>query len=261
MMCEAPGLLQRKVRRMRAQGNRTMKANFIYLLLLALSSLPVAAQAGRQNTTPAPPVPYATANQVNALMSQLESTATSAASDISRLRINKWKAPGSAKQQAEANRQSILRNLETALPGMIGAVRSNPDDIAASFTLYRNLDALYDVFSSVAESAGAFGPRDEYEGVGNDLNSVEQIRRELADRVATLASSKETELAHLRTEVRAAQAAAQAAPPKKVVVDDNEPEKKPVRKKKAVKHPKPAAGQAEQKPAANPPAPKNSNPQ
>jgi hypothetical protein len=92
---------------------------------------------------------------------------------------------------------------------------------------------------------------------------VEQIRRELADRVATLASSKETELAHLRNEVRAGQAAAQAAPPKKVVVDDNEPEKKPLHKKKVVKHPvkKPANGQADQKPAVNPPAPKNSNPQ
>lgn len=240
-----------------------MRANFILFLILTVASLPAAAQSARQSAAPPPPVPYATANQVNALMSQLESTATTAASDLSRLRINKWKAPGSAKQQAEANRQSILRNLETALPGMIGAVRSNPDDIAASFTLYRNLDALYDVFSSVAESAGAFGPRDEYEGVGNDLNSVEQIRRELADRVATLASSKETELAHLRNEVRAGQAAAQAAPPKKVVIDDNEPEKKPVRKKKVVKHPakKPATGQAEQKPAANQPAPKSSNPQ
>ena len=240
-----------------------MRANFILFLILTVASLPVAAQSARQSAAPPPPVPYATANQVNALMSQLESTATTAASDLSRLRINKWKAPGSAKQQAEANRQSILRNLETALPGMISAVRSNPDDIAASFTLYRNLDALYDVFSSVAESAGAFGPRDEYEGVGNDLNSVEQIRRELADRVATLASSKETELAHLRNEVRAGQAAAQAAPPKKVVVDDNEPEKKPLHKKKVVKHPvkKPVNGQAEQKPAANPPAPKSSNPQ
>lgn len=240
-----------------------MRANFIFFLILTVGSLPAAAQSARQSAAPPPPVPYATANQVNALMSQLESTATTAASDLSRLRINKWKAPGSAKQQAEANRQSILRNLETALPGMIGAVRSNPDDIAASFTLYRNLDALYDVFSSVAESAGAFGPRDEYEGVGNDLNSVEQIRRELADRVATLASSKETELAHLRNEVRAGQAAAQAAPPKKVVVDDNEPEKKPLHKKKVVKHPvkKTVNGQAEQKPAANPPAPKSSNPQ
>jgi hypothetical protein len=221
----------------------------------------MAAQAGGQNT--APPVPYATANKVNALLSQLESTGTSTASDLSRLRINKWKAPGALKQQSEANRQSILRNLETALPGMINAVRGNPDDIAASFTLYRNLDALYDVFSSVAESAGAFGPRDEYQGLGNDLNSLEQIRRDLADRVATLASSKETELAHLRGEVRAAQATAKPPSSKKVVIDDNEPEKKPARKKKVVKHPvkKPANGQAEQKPPATPPAPKSSNPQ
>ncbi|HEV2117474.1 MAG TPA: hypothetical protein VGR48_15690 [Terriglobales bacterium] len=232
----------------------------IFFLILALGGLPAAAQANGQNAAPTP-VPYATANQVNALMSQLESTATSTASDLSRLRINKWKAPGDAKQQGEANRQSILRNLETALPGMINAVRSNPDDIAASFTLYRNLDALYDVLSSVAESAGAFGPRDDYQGLGNDLNSVEQIRRDLADRVATLANSKETELARLRTELRAVQATAKPAPAKKVIVDDNEPPKKPVHKKKAVKHPvkKPANGQAEQKNPATPP--QTSNPQ
>ncbi|HEX6907027.1 MAG TPA: hypothetical protein VF154_10490 [Terriglobales bacterium] len=229
-----------------------MKFSFIFLLILAVGSLPAAAQARGQNAAPPPPVPYATANLVNALMSQLESTATSAASDLSRLRISKWKAPGSAKQQSESNRQSILRNLETALPGMISAVRANPDDIAASFTLYRNLDALYDVLSSVAESAGAFGPRDDYQPLANDLNSVEQIRRELADRVSTLASSKETELTRLRGEARAAQAAAQAAPPKKVVVDDNEPAKKPVRKKRVVHHAatKTTNGEAEKKPAA-----------
>ena len=223
---------------------------FTFTLILALLSLPAAAQARGQNVTPTP-VPYATANQVNALMSQLESTATASASDLSRLRINKWRAPGGAKQQSEANRQSILRNLETALPGMISGVRSNPDDIAASFTLYRNLDALYDVLSSVAESAGAFGPRDDYQPLANDLNSIEQIRRDLADRVSTLASSKETELARLRNEVRAAQAAAQAAPPKKVIIDDNAPVKKPVRKKRAV-HPvkKTTNGEAAKKPAA-----------
>ena len=239
-----------------------MKAKLIFLLTLALGSLPAPAQAGAQATAPPPPVPYATANQVNSLMSRLESTATSTASDLSRLRINKWKAPGSAKQQGESNRESILRNLETALPGMISAVRSNPDDIAASFTLYRNLDALFDVLGSVAESAGAFGPRDEYEGLANDVNSVEQIRRDLADRVTTLASSKETELARLRGEVRAAQAAAAKAPPKKTVIDDNEPVKKPVRKKHVAKQPakKPANGEAAKK-SATPPPQKNPNPQ
>src|SRR5438552_11973694 len=104
--------------------NRIMKANFIFFLplILALGSLPATAQTGGQNASP--PVAYSTANQVNALMSRLESTATSTASDLSRLRINKWKAPGSAKQQADANRQSIVRNLQTALPGMVAAVRN-----------------------------------------------------------------------------------------------------------------------------------------
>lgn len=234
-----------------------MKANFAFILIVALTSLPLAAQAGGQNPAPPPPVPYATANQVNNLMSQLESTATATASDLSRLRINKWKAPGAVKQQGEANRQSILRNLETALPGMISAVRANPDDIAASFTLYRNLDALYDVLATEAESAGAFGPRDDYQPLANDLNSVEQIRRDLADRVATLASSKESELARLRNEVQAAQAAAKAAPPKKVIVDDNEPVKKPARKRRVIHHPvkKKTNGEAAK------PAPQSSQPQ
>jgi hypothetical protein len=235
-----------------------MKRHFMLFLMLVLSGLPLTAQAGGQN---AAPVPYATANQVNALMSQLESAAVSTSADLSRLRINKWKAPSEAKQQADSNRQSILRNLESALPGMVTAVRNNPDDISSSFTLYRNLDALYDVLSSMAESAGAFGPRDDYQALANDVNSVEHIRRDLADRVATLASSKETELGRLRNEVRAAQAAAAAAPPKKVVVDDNVPAKKPARKKRVVKHPaqKPASGEAAQKSAT--PQQQPSNPQ
>jgi hypothetical protein len=241
-----------------------MKVSFVYVVIFAVTSLPLLAQGngGGQSPAAAPQaVPYATANQINALMSQLESTAVSTSADLSRLRINKWKGPSEAKQQSEANRQSILRNLGSALPGMIAGVRNNPDDVAAGFKLYRNLDALYDVLSSVAESAGAFGPKDDYQSLANDVNSVDQIRRDMADRVETLASSKETELARLRTEVRAAQAAAAAAPPKKVVVDDTEPAKKPVRKKRVAKHAvKPANGQAEQK-TANPQPPKNTNPQ
>ncbi|HSB76921.1 MAG TPA: hypothetical protein VLC12_14785, partial [Terriglobales bacterium] len=80
-----------------------MRLSFVFFLMLLLGTLPGAAQAGAQGAAP-PPVPYATANQVNALMSQLESAATSTASDLSRLRINKWKAPGEAKQQGESNR-------------------------------------------------------------------------------------------------------------------------------------------------------------
>jgi hypothetical protein len=74
----------------------------------------------------------------------------------------------------------------------------------------------------------------------------------MADRVQTLASSKENELARLRNEVRAAQAAAAAGPPKKVVVDDTEPAKKPLRKKRVAKHPAKSANGQPQNKTANP---------
>jgi hypothetical protein len=113
----------------------------------------------------------------------------------------------------------------------------------ATFKLYRNLDALYDVLSGVVESAGAFGPKDDFQALSNDLNGFEGTRKQLADRVNNLATSKEQEIVRLRADLKTAQAAIPVAPPKKTVVDDNEPAKKPVVKKK------PAA----KKPAAMPP--------
>jgi hypothetical protein len=121
-------------------------------------------------------------------------------------------------------------------------VRASPENAAATFKLYRNLDALYDVFGPVVESAGAFGSKDEFQSIQNDLNDLERSRRALAERMETLATAKEGELTRLRAQVHDLQAAA-APPPspaKKVVVDDTEPPKKPPLKKKPVpKPPKP----------------------
>ncbi|MBV8890701.1 MAG: hypothetical protein JO266_01775, partial [Acidobacteria bacterium] len=107
---------------------------------------------------------------------------------------------------------------------------SAPEDLAATFKLYHNLDALHDVLGSVAEDVGAFGPRDEYQPLANEANNFDNLRSRLALRIQNLAASKEAELGRLRS----ALAAAQAAPPppaKKTVIDDTEPEK-PVKKKK-----------------------------
>jgi hypothetical protein len=82
------------------------------------------------------------------------------------------------------------------------------------------------------ESAGAFGPKDDFQGLSNDLNSFEGTRKQLAERINNLAASKEQEIVRLRSDLKTAQAAIPAAPPKKTVVDDNEPPKKPVVKKK-----------------------------
>jgi chromosome segregation ATPase len=198
-------------------------------------------------------VSYASVSQMNGLLSQLETTAKATQDDLTKLRIEKWKTDGNTKKQTLGNVDSIQRNLQSALPEIIGQLRNSPEDMPATFKLYRNLDALYDVLGSVAESAGAFGPKDDFQAVSNDLNSFEGTRRQLAERLANLAASKEQEIARLRADLKTAQAAIPAAPAKKVVVDDNEPAKKTVKKKPVAKKP---AATPTTTPAQTPPATK-----
>jgi len=190
------------------------------------------------------PVSYASVTQVNGLLSQLEDASRNTQGDLSKLRIERWKTDSAAKKQSLSDVDSIQRNLQSALPEMIAELRNAPEDLPATFKLYRNLDALYNVMSGVVESAGAFGPKDDFQSLSNDLNGLEGARKQFAERMNTLATSKEQEIARLRADLKTAQAAIPAAPPKKVVVDDTQPEKKPVPKKK------PAA----KKPATTPPA-------
>ena len=123
------------------------------------------------------------------------------------------------------------RNLQGALPEMISQLRAAPEDLPATFKLYRNLDALYDVMGGVVEGAGAFGSKDDMQSLSNDLKSFEGTRKQLAERIESLSSAKEAEIVRLRADLKTAQAAT-AEPPKKIVVDDTEPPKKPAAKKK-----------------------------
>jgi hypothetical protein len=214
------------------------------------------ATASAQGTQGSPaqvsaPVSYASVSQLNVLLSQLEQASQATQADLSKTRIEKWKTDSNSKKQALANVDSVQRNLQNALPEMINNLRANPEDLAATFKVYRNLDALYDVFGSMVESAGAFGSKDEFQSLENDLNTLERSRRAFADRMDSLATAKESELSRLRTEVQKLQAAAPTTPPKKVVVDDNEPPKKTPPKKKP----------APKKPAQTTPPPAPSQPQ
>ena len=197
-------------------------------------------------------VSYASVSQVNGLLSQLEETSKATQNDLMRLRVEKWKTDGSTKKQALGNVDAIQRNLQSALPEIIAQVRNSPDDMPATFKLYRNLDALYDVMGGVAESAGAFGPKDDFQSISNDLSGFEGTRKQLAERLANLAAAKEQEIVRLRTDLKTAQAAVPAAAPKKTVVDDNEPAKKPATKKKPAAKKSPAKTTTPATPATTP---------
>jgi len=213
------------------------------------SALAVAQTTPPQAAAPASPVPYSSISELNLLLSQLEQTSQATQLDLAKLRIEKWKTDGNTKRATQQDVESLQRNLQNALPEIVSRLRGSPENLATTFELYRNLDALYSVFSSVVESAGAFGSRDEFQTLQNDLGALERARRSFADRMDTLANSKEGELTRLRTQVQTLEAAQQAAPPpKKTVVDDTEPPKKTVKKKPA-KTTKPATT-GQQKPAA-----------
>jgi len=231
-----------------------MKRNSI-LLFRCLSLLPLCLAVSAQvisSNEPAPqgPVSYVSANQLNVLLSQLEEASQAAQSDLAKMRVEKWKTDSGSKRQAEGNAESIQRNLRTALPEIIAELKASPESLTSTFKLYRNLDALYDVFESVAESAGAFGSRDDFQSLQNDVSAFERLRRSVAERMETLAGAKEIEVTRLRAALQSAQANTPTQPPKKIVVDDDAPVKKPVKKKSA-----PKAAPAPTAPAPTTPTP------
>jgi hypothetical protein len=226
----------------------TCRSFSLHLLVLPLLAAAVAAQVESSNTQGSSPVSYASVSAMNVLLGQLQQAVKSTRSDLSALRVEKWKTGSSSKRQVQDDVDSIQRNLQEALPAILGELQASPESLTATFKLYRNLDALYDVFTPVVESAGAFGSEDEFQSLANDLNQLEKVRHSLGDRLDILASAKESELARLRVEVRAAQAAVASQPPKRIIIDDTQPEKKPVHKRSRTKaKPKPASNAQENK--------------
>jgi hypothetical protein len=242
-------------------NRQTIPYSFTLLLLAAAAVGQATQHATPQYSTqgsvasaaaPQGAVSYASVSQLNGLLSQLEAASKGTQADLAKLRIEHWKTDNGSKRRSLADVDSVQRNLQNALPEMIAQLRNSPEDLPATFKLYRNLDALYDVLSSVVESTGAFGSKDDLQSLSNDLNTFEGTRKQIAERVQNLATSKEQEIVRLRADLKTAQAAIPAAPPKKIVVDDTEPVKKPVKKKAPAKKPAitPAPGTT---PAQTPP--------
>jgi hypothetical protein len=225
-VARAPSLLRPLALVLRARS-------FWWIGALAVGGLATASALGQETGAPravSPPVAYASVSELNGILDQLKQTSTAMQVDLGKMRIERWKIDGSNKRQMQGNVDSIERNLQSALPEIMSQLSASPEDMAASFKLYRNLDALYDVFGSVVESAGAFGSKDEFQSLSNDLSRLENARRAMGERMQKLAGEKEGELSRLRTQVKTLMAAP-PPPPAKIIVDDTEPAKKPAKKK------------------------------
>lgn len=186
------------------------------LALIAPLAAQVAAPAGGQPASSA-------ANGVIPILPNLSRTVENTRVDLAHLRIDKWKTNGDGKQDAQSRVQAMQRNMTDALPALIAAARQNPQSSNAAFKLYRNVNVLYDVMSNLAESAGAFGPKDEYGPMARDLGELDQERRALGNALESLTAQTDAQIAHMQQAVRQAQV--ESAPAKKLVIDDTTPEK------------------------------------
>ena len=81
---------------------------------------------------------------------------------ITNLNVAHWKAPNDIRATTQQDINSMQRDLNTTLPGLLAqadtaAAASGPPALSPAFAVFRNLDALYDVMLRVTETAGLAG--------------------------------------------------------------------------------------------------------
>lgn len=173
-------------------------------------------------------------------LDRLQAVASQANTVIGRLGIQKWKTSSEARSTAQADADSAQRNLKSALPVLIDAVRSAPGDVNAEFKLYRNLNALYDVFGTLTEATRVFGQKGDYAELSQQSQTISSIRRKLGENLEQLTATTQKQLDQMRLQIKSQQeqlASAQAAAAearKQVELAQAEPPKKTATKKKAV---------------------------
>ena len=170
----------------------------LVVLILALAVAASSQVAGPTGDTHSAAQAVATPATLSTTLPDLRRTIENARVDLARLRVDKWKANSDTKRQAEADVESLQRNMTAALPALMNAAIQKPASLNAAFKLYRNINVLYDVLNNVAESAGAFGGKDEYTALANDLTNLNATRRAMADTMEILTAQRDADLARVQ---------------------------------------------------------------
>lgn len=185
------------------------------------------AQAAPQNQPAPAPKP---SDLLHPALSQVSQTVAS-------LNISRWKAPGEVRGATQQNVDSIQRDLNNTLPGLLSAADAAPGSVSAVFPVYRNIDALYDVLLRVSQTAMLAAPPNEANSVTDALTKLESARADLGNSILNASKSTEAEVVKLQTAIKQAAAAPPPAPPKTTVVNDGPATTTPKRKKKPAAQP------------------------
>src|SRR5271156_491586 len=95
---------------------------------------------------------------------------------ISKLNIQRWKAPNEVRNAAQQNEASIQRDLTSTLPPLLSQADASPLVVPPAFSVYRNIDALYDVLLRLNETAVLAAPQNESDALYSSLQKLEAAR-------------------------------------------------------------------------------------
>ncbi len=184
------------------------------------------------------PLGYAQMQPAIAPVASTSETLTPALARVSQavqaLNIGKWKVSGQQKSLSQKDAQSVSRDLDQALPGLMQQATAQPASVAAAFAVYRNVDALYDVLLRLAKTAENGAPQSEAASLQFALERLETARTQLGQAIQAVAADHDTALTKLVTAAQA-QAAQSARPATTVVEDGPKPAARHKRKTAAAK--------------------------
>ena len=117
---------------------------------------------------------------------------------ITGLNILRWKAPSEVKNATQQNAVSIQRDLADTLPGLLSQADALPGAVSPSFSVYRNIDALYDVLLRVYGTASLAAPQSEADSLFSALQKLEAARAQLGDAILSASQEHEAQLIKLQ---------------------------------------------------------------
>jgi hypothetical protein len=137
-------------------------------------------------------------NDAATITALLRPSLTNVQQAIDSVNVNRWKGSHDDRDRAEANLNSIQRDLQTTLPPMLASADAAPNAVTALFPVMRNVDALYDVLLRVVERADASAPQQQVAALEQARASLEDGRRALGDRIQSAALMQEQRIGQLQ---------------------------------------------------------------
>ena len=175
---------------------------------------------------------------------------------LNNLRLDRWKK-GSVRDEASDHVTSLLKDMQTNLPPLLGAADSAPGSVSQSIPLIKHLDAFYDVLLRVEEAARVSAPSEQISALQQTMLQLNQSRLAFDDHLQAEAAAQEKQTLDLQASVKTWQQAAAQAKAQVAAIPPPQPCKPATsaKKKPAVKKPAPAANapNAPAKPSAGQP--------